>query len=638
MVRRRWVRWMLWCGVAAAGPLAVVLSAPFWLRPFIEHWASVTLARPVTMSHLHLALGAPLVISAEDVVIGNPQNFPSGQDPLASVSLLKVGIDAIASLRQRKAAIAWVELKRPIVHARQTQDGQENYRLPRFAAPRDALNTLKIVGGRARVSLASLHADFEATFAAGQTPAAANMTKITAEAKGTYTDQPIEAHFVGEMPAAADDSPQWPIELEVQNGPTQLALKGTVKDLLSFHDALLSIFVRGPDMALLKPLTGVPFPASPPYEFQGELDHAGKVYRLTKAAGRLGHSDVAGSLTVATRSGTRPEITAQLHSNSVALTDIESLLGGQPGSPGTPGQTSQQRAQATHKQAEAQANPRVLPQALLHPAKLDLADVHLVYRGDRIQGASMPVDDITIHMDVEGGAATLHPLSFGVGGGRISGDVWLTPRGDLLQTRAEMKFERLDVSHLMRATGNFQGRGELNGTARVEGTGRSVADILGHADGAASVSMAGGDLSKLLVDLVGLRLGSALLSSLGSPSNTQVDCFVADLALRRGLLSTNTLLLKTENTVTRGAGVIDLGREQVELQLRTASRHLTVGVLPAPLVISGSLKDLHAAPVTPGGLVGALAYVPTIQLGIGNGPRCGGPSSATAGSALGYRE
>lgn len=332
---------------------------------------------------------------------------------------------------------------------------------------------------------------------------------------------------------------------------------------------------------------------------------------------------------IAARSGTRPEITAELHSHSVALADVESLLGGQRGTPGTPGQTPQQRAQAVHTEAEARAGLRVLPQAPLHLPKLRLADIHLAYRGERIQGASTPFDDLTLRLDVVDGAVTLHPLSFGVGGGRILSDVWLTPQENTLHARTEMQFVRLDVSHLMRAMGRFQGEGVLNGTARVEGTGRSVAEILGHADGAASLWMTGGNLSKFLMDLVGLRLGNALLSSLGPGSNTHVECFVADLALRRGLLSTRTLLLKTEDAVTQGEGVIDLDREQVEVRLRTGSKRLTVGVLPAPLFISGSLKDPHAAPVTPGGLVGALATLPTIQTGIGDGPQCESPPPRT---------
>ena len=142
--------------------------------------------------------------------------------------------------------------------------------------------------------------------------------------------------------------------------------------------------------------------------------------------------------------------------------------------------------------------------------------------------------------------------------------------------------------------------------------------------------MAGGDLSKLLVDLAGLRLGSALLSSLGSGAALAgVECFVADLALRRGVLSPRALLLETEDAVTEGEGAVDLGRERVEVRLRTESKRLTLGVLPAPLLVSGTLKEPRAAPdpATPagrGGLAGALAALPSVQLGTGDDPRCEG--------------
>jgi uncharacterized protein involved in outer membrane biogenesis len=219
-----------------------------------------------------------------------------------------------------------------------------------------------------------------------------------------------------------------------------------------------------------------------------------------------------------------------------------------------------------------------------------------------------------------------------------------------VKARAEVRFERLDVSRLMQASGGYRGEGALNGTARLEGTGRSVAGILGGADGAASLWMAGGDLSKLLVDLAGLRLGSALLSSLGGgAARAGVECFVADLALRRGVLSTRALLLETEDALTEGQGAVDLGRERVEVRLRTASKRLTLGVLPAPLLVSGTLKEPRAAPdpATPagrGGLAGALAALPSVQLGIGDDPRCEGllarirRGRATGGDAGGMAE
>ena len=346
------------------------------------------------------------------------------------------------------------------------------------------------------------------------------------------------------------------------------------------------------------------------------------------AAGRIGHSDVQGTMTIATRPGRPPEITAELRSHSVDLRDIASVLAGEPGPPGTPGETPEQHAQATRIEAEARASPRVLPQAPLDLSNLQRVDLHLAYRAERIQGRFMPLDDLVIHLDVVNGSVALRPISFAVGQGRIFGDISLKPQTqDVVAAGAELRFERLDVSRLMRASRSYQGAGALSGTARIEGNGRSVAAILGSGDGALSLWMAGGDLSTLLVDLAGLRLGSALISALGGSSRSRVDCFVADLALRRGVLSTGTLLLETEDAVTQGEGTVDLRREQLNLRLRTESKRLTIGVLPAPLLISGTLKEPHAAPdptakAAQGGLAGALAALPTIQLGIGDDLRC----------------
>jgi hypothetical protein len=78
MVRRRAVRGLLWFGLAGVGLLTVAaaLSSPHWLHAFVEQRASVMLARPVAIGHLHFRPGDPLVASAENVVIGNPQGFP----------------------------------------------------------------------------------------------------------------------------------------------------------------------------------------------------------------------------------------------------------------------------------------------------------------------------------------------------------------------------------------------------------------------------------------------------------------------------------------------------------------------------------------------------------------------------------
>ena len=633
-------RWLCWSGAAIVGLVGVVaVSSPLWLRPLVERQLSAKFSRPVTIDRLHWHVANTLEASAERVVIGNPNGFSTAEEPFARISRVTAHLDLAASFRRRQVVIASLELEGPVLRVVAAPDGRENYRVAAPTASGSSIGVVRIQNGRARVSLASVHADFEVTFTTEQGTGDATLTRVVAEARGTYAGQPAQGRFAAEVPAdMADPSRPWPIDLKVQNGPTSVAAKGTLKDLTGGRSATLDLRIAGPDMALLEPLTAVPFPATPPYDLRGKLDYAAGVYRASGITGRLGRSDVDGAVKVVTGREPRPEITAEVHSREATLGDIVSLLSGQPGPPGTPGQMPQQRAQAARAEAEARANPRLLPQAPLRLPDLRQIDVHLAYHADRLQGASMPFDNLALRADLADGVIAVHPVSFGVGQGKISGDVSIAPQSEgALRALADIRLDRVDVSRLLRTSGASQGAGALSGTARLEGAGRSIAEILGGADGAASLWMTGGDVNAVFVDLAGLRLGSALLASLGGQPKTRVACFVADLAVRQGVMLSRKLLLETEDAVTEGAGSVDLKRERVDVRLRTQSKRLTVGVLPAPLLVSGTLKNPHAAPdpASPagqGGIAGVLAALPTVQLGTDEGSPCQGPAPKNRGS------
>ena len=643
MAWRRALRWLLWSGVAAAGlVVAAALSSPLWLRPVAERQASAVLGRPVSIGRLRLRPGDPLVLTAEDVVVGNPQDFPAGEEPFARVPRAMVRLDAWASLRRREVVVPSIELERPVLRVV----------CNRGRARQSPRRLLRRSGGRrSRPADRGAHDRGRSRARLPRGPARRLRGRLRDRAGGGggrrpaghrgggpgHLRRPAGRSAVqgrGAARSAARPFQPWPVELHLTNGPTRASLNGALQDPLRRRGATLDLQLAGPDIALLRPLTGAPLPHTPPYELGGKLDYAEGRFRFTDVAGRVGRSDVAGTMTVAVRPGQRPEVTAELRSRAVDLRDIASLIGGGPGPPGTPGQTPEQRAQAARTEAEARASPRVLPDRPLNFPKLPAGRrARPVPRGAD-PGPSVPLDDLTLTMDVVDGAVALRPLSFGVGRGRITAEsCWRPGEGDALRARAEVRFERLDVARLMHASGGHHGAGALNGTARLEGSGRSVAEILGGADGAVFLWMAGGELSKLLVDLAGLRLGSALLSALGGEARARVECFVADLALRRGVLSTRALLLETEDAVTEGEGAVDLGRERVEVRLRTESKRLTVGALPAPLLVSGTLKEPRAAPdpATPagrGGLAGALAALPTDPARDRRRPALRGPAGA----------
>ncbi|MFC7478028.1 AsmA family protein [Dankookia sp. GCM10030260] len=638
MAGRRSKRWLLWLG---APLLAVALLVAFWswdwFIPLIEARASAAVGRPVHIEHLHVKLGRVSTVTAEGLRVGNPSGFPD-DPPFAEVGRATAQVDVGAFLRSREVVIPSVELDRPVVNVIGRDDGSRNYEL-NFAAPAGEgaeaskasgphIGALRINDGKARVVIAWLRSDFEVDVKTqdrdGQEPA------LVAEARGTYAGQPIEAQMIGgAILNLRDEREPWPVDLHLRNGDTSFALKGTLREPLKLRGADLRVEFAGKDMADLVPLTGVPFPKTPPFRLEGRADYADGRVRLLDAAGKVGRSDIGGSLTVST-AGSRPDVTADLRSRSVDLADLGGLIGAQPGRANTPGQTPQQRA----AQARTAANPKLLPNTPVNMPRLTAANVHLRYRAERIQGKGMPFDSLNVETDIVDGTVSLHPVSFGIGQGRLTVAGMLTPQEDGgLRAKIEVELRRADLSRLLGAAG-AGGAGTLGGVARLEGSGKSLSEILGRGNGEATVVTVGGNISSFLVDLSGLQFGNALLSALGIPAREGIECLIGDFALQRGTLRSRTLLLDTDAHIVTGGGTLDFGREQLDLRLRTDAKRPTIASLPTPIRIGGTLKnpaiqpELGEAAARAGAAVGLgllfppLALLPTIQLGVGENSQC----------------
>ena len=184
-------------------------------------------------------------------------------------------------------------------------------------------------------------------------------------------------------------------------------------------------------------------------------------------------------------------------------------------------------------------------------------------------GRSVPLDNLDVRLDIKDGQVSLHPLSFGVGKGRIATSVELTPQDGGTHAKADIEFQRVDVSRLMAATHAFQGAGAISGSGTIDAIGKSLAQMLDNGHGGLKLAMVGGDLSAVLVDLSGLEFGNALLSALGMPQRAQVECFITEAALNQGDFRLQALVLDTSEAVVTGTGGVNLRDERLDMQLRT---------------------------------------------------------------------
>ncbi|MDE2240478.1 MAG: AsmA family protein, partial [Rhodospirillales bacterium] len=425
-------------------------------------------------------------------------------------------------------------------------------------------------------------------------------------------------------------STPYPMDLHVRNGSTTASLTGTLDDPAHLAGAHLRLSFAGQNMANLYQLTGVPIPETPPFSLTGMVNYSQGAFRLRDIAGKVGSSDLEGSIAEAP-GNPRRKIIADLRSRRVDLADLAGFLGGTPGTEATPGQT----AATKEKVAKAVASPYLLPRTPINIPKIKIADVDLRYRGEHIINKGQPLDDLVVHLIINDGHITVDPLNFGVGTGTIASSIDLNGNTDPLSAKANIDFRHLQLSRLLKSTSGFAGNGTIGGSAWVAGTGDSVAAILGHGDGHASLFLQhGGDVSALMVDFAGLQAGDGILSALGVPRKTPINCLISDFSLKDGQMNTNAFLVATNEANILGKGTADLTTEKLNLHMWTEATHLSIGNLSTPINIGGTLKHPSVLPAPGplaarlGGAIGLgvlfppLAIIPTIRLGLGDKDAC----------------
>lgn len=611
--------------------LAIVLLIALWnwdwFVPMVERRASAALHRPVTIAHLHVRLGWTTTITLDDPHIGQPEGFTSEKEEFAGAHSLTVAIKPWSYLVGRGLTLPLVALDAPHGDVVALKDGRTNYSFTADGKPAAGNGTpaslpdigeLRITDGDIRVALARLRSDMR--LAVHTTPPADGKPgTIIAEAKGRYAAQPITGHFIGgALLTLADAHNPYPADLRVANGATSVTLRGTVDDPLQFAGAHLNLTLAGPDMALLYPLIGIPIPQTPRYSFSGKLDYTEAKIRFTGFDGHLGTSDIGGDITVDPHQKV-PFVEAALHSHLVDLADLAGFVGGEPG----------------HAKTEDKADSNVLPDQRINVPKLNAVNAHIAYRGDHIENKRLPLDNIDVDATVQNGAIDVRKLNFAVGSGALASVATLKPtENNDFSTHFKLDVSRVPVTRLMKNTGSLEGQGTIGGHITLSATGHSVADLVAHGTGGVTIVLdQGGNLSAILPDLLGLQLGNALLSALGMPDRTPLQCFIADLPLKDGILSTQSLLLQTGDTRTTGNGTVNFRNNTLDYAITTRAIHFTVASFPGAVHLSG---PLHSPTILPGPeLVGRLAatgalaavfppaaIIPTIQFGVGKGSVC----------------
>lgn len=422
------------------------------------------------------------------------------------------------------------------------------------------------------------------------------------------------------------------INVRASAGATHAHARGTLLDPLRLRGFDLQMKLSGRDLGDLYPLLGLAIPNTPPYSLDGRFSREGDVWHYRDFDGRIGDSDMHGDASVAT-GGKRPYLRADLTSTRLDFDDLAGFVGGTP----QVGRGETANTQQAVDAAKEQASARVLPDTPYDLTKLRAMDADVRLRAMRINAPSLPLDDMDAHLLLEGGMLKLDPLNFGVADGDIRSRIRMDARTDTIRTRADAKLAGLNLSKLLPKVELAQNAiGKISGEVGIEGTGNSIAAMLGSSDGNIAMGMGHGRISNMLMEMAGIDLAEIIKFKLGGDRQIPVRCAFADFGVDNGLMTTRSFAFDTTDTILIGSGTVNLRDEKLDLTIRPRPKDRSLLVFRTPLRVDGTFKKPAVHPDLAGvGLRGAIALtlatitppaalLATLELGPGEDSGCGG--------------
>ena len=611
----RVLKWLLVVLAALAVLVVIVAMLPNWnwLRGPIADYVSAKTGRALEIGgDLKVDLGWRRIgVQVGDITFSNPEwaekeNMISVRNAAADVR--------VAPLFGLELVLDDVRLDRAQIDLEKSRDGRKNWLLDREqrdAESRVIVRQLAIKDGRVDYRDPANKTDLSAEVATG-TPDDPELLRFRVQ--GQYVGLDLFAAGTGDRVLALRDTDS-PYRLNVTGGvgPTAVRAGGSITNLVKPTALDLQIDLRGQSLAELYPVLGIVLPDTPPYRTAGRLVHTPGMWRYEKFDGRVGKSDIAGTLRVDVR-GERPYLVADIGSKLLNLADLGPMVGAGPRPRGAAAPTG-----------------RVLPDEPFRTERWNRMDADVKFSAGSItRPEALPLRKLATRLQLQNGLLTLDPLRFDVAGGTLAGSIRLDGRASPIRAAADLKARKLNIAQLFPELDlDKTSVGEFNGNIDLKGRGNSVAAMLGSADGEIALVAGRGAISKFVMEAAGLHLLEMLKIKLTGDEPIQLHCAIAAFDVKKGVMRTDVLVLDTD--VIRidgsGTGTINLDQETLDLTVVPKTKKFRLFALNTPLHLQGRFADPQlgldkgalalrgGAALALGAINPALALLPLIETG-----------------------
>ncbi|MEI9890113.1 MAG: AsmA family protein [Caulobacteraceae bacterium] len=457
--------------VLAALILAVVLFLLLfdwdWLRGPIGRYASARTGREVRNLKVHPWSWTPSA-KVQGLRIGNPSWVAStgaGSGDLAYVRQFDVSVKLLP-LFMGRVELPLVRLEQPKVDLIRDSQNRDNWTFgaSKSSKPRPIAADPAVLHPRRQPVDEGRQAQPDPDRRGQRRRAGRRFGAAVSScsARGTINREPFRLEATGGPLIHVEASKPYPFHLDVKAGATHVEANGSLPKPFNLGQVNAEVTSSGPNLADLYPLTGITLPATPAYRLTAHLDRDDAKFTLTGISGRVGDSDLEGSMTL-DKPNDRRRVVADLRSRKLVFSDLLAVIGGGPKAPG--------RRRAPRPPRPRPPAGRLLPDAPLYKERLRSMDAQLRYRAAAVETGRWPLRRFSLDLTLQDAVLTLDPVDFEFPQGRLAGKVRIDGRKDPAVSDLDMRLTGLELQQFFPAKagatpaleGLLQARAQLHG-------------------------------------------------------------------------------------------------------------------------------------------------------------------------------
>jgi len=440
---------------------------------------------------------------------------------------------------------------------------------------------------------------------------------------GHFRRLPLQASLVtqGFLPIATQGSDSPPVNSQgwLNYGAVHATFRGAVYDLFGAQRVKGQLEVKGASLADVGDLLNLTFPRTSNFKIKAEVEKNTSQWAVNVASAQIGKSQLAGRFVYDLAPET-PMLTGKLQGSLLMLADLAPAFGAQSNPAASdqhPGKLFPNESLdfATYGRMNADIDvhidavdlgtafrQRISPlklRLLLQKNKLSFAGLEAsTAQGSLTGDLSIDARD-TQNTDLSPPPAPDWEIALAVRDIRLEQWLKVSPKPDNKRGKDAAKDGESKAAPAYIS-------GKLNGRAKLQGHGRSTAELLHSLDGQLALMVRQGEISHLLIEAAGLDIAQAVGVMIKGDQPLPMHCAAMGWRAKQGVLTPEAAVIDTPVTTVAVNGDVDLGQELLNLKLQASPKNFSPLTVRSPILVTGAFVDPQVS-ISPGPVAARVA-------------------------------